>query len=276
MKIHFDFFLKEALLFILAIIVGTFVAYHYGVTTVAAAVVEPLEFTWSSIVTMVAVFLTFSFIMARFRTAAKIVFRLFLFFIVLFGADMFFGAFIHSPWDLVATLAALALMYIVGDVLTHNLAIILAISGISASIGLSITPDIGLFILVGMSIYDIIAVYRTRHMVRLAENMIQSGAIFGFLIPVRWRDFFITRDKAKVGQDFMILGSGDVGVPLLFIASTVTTSLTSAVITGIFSVVGLFVTHLLFVNQRDRSAMAALPPIATASILGYLVSLLIA
>jgi len=273
MKIHFDFFLKEAILFILAIAVGTFIAFHYGVTTIEADVVEPLEFSWSSVITMVAVFLTFSFVMARFRTMARIVFRLFLFFIVLFGMDLFFGAFLHSPWDLVASILAMAVIYTSRDVLTHNLGIIVAIAGISAAIGLSITPDIGLFILVGMSMYDIIAVYRTRHMVRLAENMVQSGAIFGFLIPVRWRDFFMPRDKAKVGQDFMILGSGDVGVPLLFISSMVTTSLLSAIITGVFAVIGLFITHLLFVNQHERRAMAALPPIATASIIGYLVSI---
>lgn len=273
MKIHFNFFLKEAVLFALALAVGIFIANHYGVTTIEADVVEPIEFSWSNVVTMVLVFLTFSFIMARFRFMARVVFRLFLFFIVLFGVDLFFGAFIRSPWDLAASLGVLGIMYAFRNVLTHNIGIILAIAGISAAIGLSITPDVGLFILVGMSAYDIIAVYRTRHMVRLAENMIQSGAIFGFLIPVRWRDFFMLRDQAKVGQDFMILGSGDVGVPLLFIASTVTTSLPGAVIIAAFSMLGLFVTHLLFVNQHDRQAMAALPPIATASILGYLVSL---
>lgn len=273
MKIRFDFFLKEAVLFIAALAAGIFMAYHYGVTTIEADVVEPIEFSWPSVITMVAVFLAFSLIMARFRSVARVVFRLFLFFIVFFGVNLFFGTFIRSPWDLAASVAAMALLYALRDVLTHNAGIILAISGISAAIGLSITPDIGLFILVGMSAYDIIAVYRTRHMVRLAENMIHSGAIFGFLIPIRWRDFLMNRDKAKIGQDFMILGSGDVGVPLLFIASTVTTSLPGAIIVGIFSVLGLFVTHLLFVNQSERQAMAALPPIATASILGYLISL---
>jgi presenilin-like A22 family membrane protease len=273
MKFRISFFLKEAVLFAAALAMGIFIAYHYGVVRIEANVVEPIDFSWSNVIVMVAVFLGFSFVMARFRRLASIVFQLFLFFVVFFGADLFFGAFLQSPRDLLATIATLGLMYALRNVLTHNIGIMLAIAGISAAIGLGLTPDIAMFVLMAMAIYDIIAVYRTRHMVRLAENMVQSGAIFGFIIPLRWRDFFTPRDKAKVGEDFMILGSGDIGVPLLFIASTVTTSLPGAIITAAFALMGLFITHLLFVNQKSRQAMAALPPIATASVVGYLISL---
>lgn len=272
MNIRADFFVKEALLFVLALALGVVIAYHYGVQSVQFDAVEPVDFSWMTVATMVVVFFGFSFAMARFRFLARLVFRTFLMFIVFFGADLFFGMWLGFPWDIVAALAAVVLLYRIGNVTSHNIGIILGIAAISSVIGLSITPDVGLFILLGMSAYDIIAVYRTRHMVALAENMIQSGAIFGFLIPLRWRDFSVPRDKARVGQDFMILGSGDIGVPLLFITSIVTTSLPAALITGLFSVGGLFVTHLLFVNQTERRAMAALPPIATGTILGYLAS----
>jgi len=47
-----------------------------------------------------------------------------------------------------------------------------------------------------------------------------------------------------------------------------------AVITSLFSLIGLFITHLIFVNQKSRRPMAALPPIATLTIIGYLVSLI--
>ena len=73
----------------------------------------------------------------------------------------------------------------------------------------------------------------------------------------------------------MILGSGDIGLPLMFAASLVSTSLWAAVVVALFSVIGLFVTHVLFLNQQQRRPMAALPPIATMAIIGYLVALML-
>jgi presenilin-like A22 family membrane protease len=72
----------------------------------------------------------------------------------------------------------------------------------------------------------------------------------------------------------MILGSGDIGLPVLLVSSVAQYSVYDAIIAAIFSLAGLFLTHLIFVNQRERKPMAALPPIATMSIIGYFVSLI--
>ena len=73
----------------------------------------------------------------------------------------------------------------------------------------------------------------------------------------------------------MILGSGDIGLPVVLASSVARYSLNAAIIVAVFSLAGLFFTHLIFVNQRERKPMAALPPIATMSIVGYLVANLI-
>ena len=72
----------------------------------------------------------------------------------------------------------------------------------------------------------------------------------------------------------MILGSGDIGLPLVFVSSVAATSISRAIIVAVFVVAGLFLTHLIFVNQKERKPMAALPPIATMTIIGYLISLI--
>ena len=74
------------------------------------------------------------------------------------------------------------------------------------------------------------------------------------------------------GEGFMILGSGDVALPLVLAASLVRTSLTQASVVAVFSLLGLILTHLIFTNQATRRPMAALPPIAAMSIIGYLVT----
>ena len=58
-------------------------------------------------------------------------------------------------------------------------------------------------LLVLISIYDYIAVRKTKHMVKLAKSQSKAKVFAGFLIPY---------DKDKVA----ILGGGDVGFPLLF------------------------------------------------------------
>ena len=125
-----------------------------------------------------------------------------------------------------------------------------------------------------LSVYDIIAVYLTKHMVALARSMIEGGAVFGFLVPFEFKGFLYGKERAKtgIGENFLILGSGDIGLPLVFVASLAKVSLASAIITAAFSILGLFLTHLLFFNQIKRRAMAALPPIATVTIIGYLIS----
>lgn len=151
---------------------------------------------------------------------------------------------------------------------------ILTFAGIGAVIGLSFTPETVVILLVALSFYDIIAVYKTKHMVALAEGMIKSRAIFGFVIPTMPADIKEKMTRVVPGEQFMILGSGDVILPLLLSASLVRISLPASAIVAVFSVGGLFLMHLIFSNQKTRRPMAALPPIALMTIMGYLISFL--
>lgn len=275
MKTRIDLFAREALLFVLALAAGLFTAHHYGAFADRHTPVQPIVFTWHDAIVLVIVFVAISLLFARFRGIARISFRLFFVLILYSGAQIVAATVLPFPWDALCALAVLLVFWLWPTIASHNIAVIAGVAGISALLGLSLTPNTALVILVFLSLYDIIAVYRTKHMIRLARNMIASGAVFGFLIPLRWDGFLALRRFARAGKEFMILGSGDIGLPILFAASLVTTSLVSALIVAGFSVVGLFGTHLLFINQGERRPMAALPPITTAAIIGYLVSFLV-
>ena len=129
--------------------------------------------------------------------------------------------------------------------------------------------------MIALSFYDIIAVYVTKHMVRMARDMMDAGAIFGFIIPLDIKGFLSKKQEAQnqIGERFMILGSGDIGLPVILASSMVQYTVVGAVIVALFSLLGLFATHLIFVNQRERKPMAALPPIAIMSTIGYLLAL---
>ncbi len=274
MKLRLDLFFKELLLFGLTLAIGIFSAYRTANFATTLAIPE-VRFGWGDAVFIaaVALFLIFS---SRFKKVARFSFKLFLVLVVFSGAGSVFGSFVHTPWDLYATILVIMAFLFIRNVLIHNLGIILGVAGIGSVLGLALTPKTVVIAMVALSFYDIIAIYVTKHMVKMAKAMMESGATFGFIIPSRLAGFFAHRVQAtaQVGDQFMVLGSGDIGLPVVLASSVARYSVQAAIVVGIFSTLGLLATHLIFVNQKERKPMAALPPIATMSIIGYLITLI--
>ena len=276
MRLGLSLFVKEAVLFGLTLAIGLYTAYRYSFYSSDLIQNGTIKFTLTDLVILVILFGSIFFV-ARHKKVARFSFKLFLLLVVFSGTQVILGTFVPSPWELVTAVIFTFIFSRGGNVLLHDLGIILGIAGITAVFGLSISIELGLILLVALSLYDIVAVYVTKHMVTMARSMIESGAVFGFLIPFKFRGFFSGKEEAKagIGENFMILGSGDIGLPLIFAVSLIQVSLASAIITAAFSLLGLFLTHILFLNQEKRRAMAALPPIATMTIIGYLISLFV-
>ena len=200
--------------------------------------------------------------------------------IVFSGTNAIVNSVLDTPWGVWATFLIVAGFLYFKNVLIHNIGIILAVAGVGSLLGSVIFPGTVVIIMVILSFYDIIAVYVTGHMIKMAKIMMKSGAVFGFIIPSQMSGFFFHKGEAQAqagtgGDQFMILGSGDVGLPVVLASSVARYSLAGAIIVAVFSLAGLFITHLIFVNQKERKPMAALPPIATMSIVGYLISLVL-
>ena len=271
-NLRLDLFWKELVLFGLALSAGIFSASRQA-DQVDIKTVESMSYSWENIIVFFIFLILISLLLPRFNKLSLVAFKFFLVLVVFSGSQAFFETFISSPLDLLLALGLTICFVVFHSVLIHNLGIIIGIAGISSLLGLVIKPELAIGLLVILSFYDILAVYWTGHMVTLARGMMESGAIFGFIIPFRWLDIFYHKYEAKkkIGERFMILGSGDVGLPLILISSVAVNSVAQATIIAMFASAGLFVTHLLFVNQSGRRPMAALPPIATFTIIGYLV-----
>ncbi|MBI4158172.1 MAG: hypothetical protein HY505_00925 [Candidatus Yanofskybacteria bacterium] len=275
-RLGLSLFIKEVILFGLTLILGLYTAYYHSFYLSDLALDSTVKFTTADFVVLLILLGAVLFAI-RHERVANFSFKIFLLLVVFSGTQVVMGSFISSPWDLLTAIIFTIIFSSGRNVLIHNLGIIFGIGGIGAIFGLSISVEFGLILLVVLSLYDIVAVYVTKHMVAMARSMVESGAVFGFLIPFEFKGFFYGKDEAKagIGENFMILGSGDIGLPLIFAVSLVRVSVMSAVITAAFSLVGLFFTHLLFLNQGKRRAMAALPPIATMTIIGYLITVVI-
>ena len=274
-RVRLDLFWKELALFGVTLLLGIFLAYQYtanfGIDIVTFSSFS--GYSWKDALFVFLFILAISFLF-RFKKSSAIVLKTFLILVVFSGSRIAVGAIASFPWDLIFSLAIIIVFIAVHNVLVHNVGVILGIAGISSLVGVGIAPEVSVALLIILSFYDILAVYWTKHMVYLAQGMVASGAIFGFVIPFEFRDFFYNKHEArqKVGEKFMILGSGDIGLPLIMASSLVGISIWQAVVTASFSLGGLFVTHFIFVNQESRKPMAALPPIAALTIIGYLIS----
>jgi len=271
LKLQLKLFSREILLFTATLLLGLFSAYR--ILGSKSVTILPGEFNITDFIVL-GIFIAVLVLARNKRRFISFFYRCFLILIIFTGSQLIFGAFFVSPFDLMLSLIFLTIFFVYKNVLIHNIGIILGIAGVSAAVGLSITPKVGVILLIVLSFYDIISVYKTKHMIHMAKSMIQSGAIFGFIVPPSLGSFLTNKGEAQdqVGQQFMILGSGDIGLPLIMVCSLVRLSLGVALITGFFSLIGLFFTHLIFVNQTKRSPMAALPPIATMTIIGYVIA----
>ena len=268
-------FIYTAILYGATLYFGIASALRHIISPVGKTLIQPFSLGLIDAIIFIAVFALFTTVMVRFAHLAHRLLGVFLGIIMLAGAQYFASAWMPTASSWMFAIALFGLMLGIRRIIFHDLAIMFGIAGIGAALGASITPLMATVFLALLAIYDIISVYRTRHMMVLAERMIDSGFIFGFLVPPTLRGFFMDRDHALDNRSVMILGSGDVGLPLILATSVVGQSINTAFIVAGSALIGLLLMHLLFLHQDKPSPMAALPPITAFAIGGYLVAILL-
>ena len=197
----------------------------------------------------------------------------------LFALSMLAGAWFLADLYLSPGLALLAGSAVIlsrflwKSVLMANAALVIGIAGISASLALKMSPLAMLALLTVLSFYDIVAVYRTKHMVKMFRDLSSHGVIFAFtLTPLTARALFST---APAEQRGMLLGTGDVAVPVMLALSALRNGPVQAVATLAGAALGYAFMFMLFLAQPRRAPIPALPPIALGAILAYIVSFVI-
>lgn len=218
----------------------------------------------------------------------------FIFLIALFaGAQVIFRVWLSQELSVILAFLLVIARYVFPRVAIHNFAIITAICGIAINLGINIKPNEAILILIAISVYDCLAVYVTGHMVRMLKSTISSGTIFAMIVPQNIRDMAKTvsevgKQKEKISlnpslqkketglasNDFVYLGGGDLAFPLIMVVAALKVGLFSAIITAIGAITGLLALNIIFMAQKKRRPMAALPPLAIFSILGFLASLI--
>ena len=201
--------------------------------------------------------------------------RIFFLLALFSGIFITMNIFLSNIWSLIFSLLLVVAYSFYPYVWFHNLVLILTLPGIAAVLGASITPYAAVILLIFMSVYDYIAVYKTEHMVKMAKAMIAGRAIFAMIYPEHWHGFKVHLNKAHPGEGFMMLGTGDFVFPIIMATSAFSISAVAAWTVLIISLLGLLLMHLIFSLQKVRRPMPALPPLAAFAILGFVLAIIL-
>ncbi len=187
------------------------------------------------------------------------------------------------PGTLGATLAlalfSTALLYLYPEwYIIDSLGILIA-AGAASIFGISLDIIPVLLLLSILMVYDAISVYKTRHMVTLAEGVIDIKSPILFIVPKRRGYSFMREgigDLDSGDRAAFVIGMGDLIMPSILVVSA-NVFLNSTRLAGIItlpalgaiigSVIGLAL--LLTVVQKGKP-QAGLPPINGGAILGFL------
>ncbi len=168
---------------------------------------------------------------------------------------------------------------IVPLILVQNILLLLTLVAVGVVFGTLVSPWTVVWILLAISIYDILAVV-LGYMMWMAKKLSQSDTLPAFIVPRRGGDWrlnlrgeTVTKlfDEESSERDFSLLGGGDLGFPLVFVASVFAAyDFGSALIVAAASVVGLIFAFLLQIYLLKGKPLPALPPICFIAFLGFL------
>jgi len=276
-------FLWEAFLFLITLGLGIVSAFKLRkLSKIEKIEISPVSFwqflLYFSLATLFILFI--SLLGKRFKRGKEVIFKALFIFAIVLGGLISFSLWLPDFFALILVVILVFGWLIKPIVFLHDFAMISGVVGVSCILGLSLNPLVMVAFLIIFSIYDYIAVYKTKHMVKIAKEMIETGAILGFILPQKFSDLLAGLKKVRVPAKrvegkFLVLGGGDVAFPLLFCVSLLPSGILNSLIVGFYAFIGLLFSFVLFVSQKERKPIPALPPIALFSIIGFLITKLI-
>ncbi len=203
-----------------------------------------------------------------------------------------FAAFLNNILAAILSFVISVLKLYKPNIIMQNLSEIFIYGGLAAIFVPIINVFGAIMLLIIISIYDFIAVYKTKHMIKLAKFQSGSKVFAGLLIPyeknkILIKDTPIPKSEIKYVADkshkhsIAVLGGGDIGFTLIFagvvmkglmLQETMLIGFLKTLIIPVFVSLALLI--LLLKGQQNKF-YPAMPILSLGCFIGYLVVLLI-
>jgi presenilin-like A22 family membrane protease len=152
-------------------------------------------------------------------------------------------------------------------------------AGAVALFGISLSILLVLILLIGLAIYDAISVYKTKHMIDLADTVMDLKLPVLLVVP-KIRHYSLLKETKRLKEklqsgeerEAFFMGLGDVVMPGILVATVYTTipnGLPIALSTLVGTLVGFAALMTFVVKGKPQ---AGLPLLCSGAILGYLIS----
>jgi presenilin-like A22 family membrane protease len=152
---------------------------------------------------------------------------------------------------------------------THNVSELFIYGGLAVIIVPVINLQATIILLVVVSIYDIIAVFYTKHMIKIAKFQSKAKLFAGLFLPYKTKKAKKKNKKVNIA----ILGGGDMAFPLIFAGVAMKTfGFLKTNIIPLFAAAGLIT---LFLIAKKKKFYPAMPFITAGCFLGYFILTLI-
>jgi presenilin-like A22 family membrane protease len=149
-----------------------------------------------------------------------------------------------------------------------------------AMLGISLGINLVILLLTGLAIYDAISVYKTRHMIDLADVVLDLRLPVMLVIPKK-RGYSMIRDEKSLKEklqkgeerDAFFMGLGDIVMPGILVASVSQNIGDGGIIVALSVILGTLVGFaVLLVFLLQGKPQAGLPFLCGGAVLGYLFS----
>ncbi|MFH1332404.1 MAG: presenilin family intramembrane aspartyl protease [archaeon] len=216
---------------------------------------EKTSFIWIFLIIIIATI--FGLLLAKLEATS--LWKIWFFISVIFAMSIALSSFTNQMVALGIAIVLAVFKVFFRNIIIHNITELFIYGGLAAIF----VPLFGILsislLLIIISVYDYIAVRKTKHMIALAKFQTKLKIFAGLLVPYG-------KDKEA------ILGGGDIGFPLIFAGVAMKTLGMNALIIPFFAAAAL---TLLLLKSEKKKFYPAMPIITAGCFVGYLVAYLI-
>lgn len=151
-------------------------------------------------------------------------------------------------------------------------------AGVSALIGISLSVIPVIVLLLLLAIYDAISVYKTKHMITMAEGIMDLKLPILFVIPKNLNYSFLQEDfKSGEKREAFFMGLGDAVMPTLLVVSANVFMISKGISYPVIgAILGTLAGHaVLSILVMRGKPQAGLPFLNSGVILGFFIGVLL-
>lgn len=240
-------------LFIIAQLIGLFVVNKF-LDNLPYGIEKPqIEEKTSYITTFITIIILTFFIYMLLKLKLFFLWKIWFLLAVIFSLSISFSSFIPEVIAFILAIILAVIKVFRPNVIIHNFTEVF-IYGALAAVFVNVFSIFSIsLLLILISIYDYIAVYKTKHMIEMAKSQSKANIFAGFFIPYK--------------KQIAVLGGGDIGFPLLF---------TSIVFKdyGLYSLLIILTAtislSMLLLLSKKKKFYPAMPVLTLGCFIGYL------